>query len=155
MRKVLGAKLATAILAAVLLAAGCSESTPGVLTLTPAGMNPTGKFTVDPAGVVAFWGNGALQSKVHAEKGPVTITINAWGHTVDGEAPILLADLEARVVGKLVIDSDKPKDYVINTGAQHAGTTIFGLTFSNHADKPPNALAGRWLVVKSVTIEQK
>ena len=132
---------------------GCSKPTPTMLTLAPAGMNPQGPCIADASGGVAFWGNGSLQSKAYLEKGPVTITMRARGNTVDGEAPVVLVDLEARVVGKLVIDSPAIKDFTFTTSAQDSGVAVLGITFSNHLAKP-NPLEGRYLYIEMVSVKQ-
>jgi hypothetical protein len=116
-------------------------------------MNPTGPYIADPSGGVAFWGNGGLQSKVYLEKGPVTITIRARGNTVDGEAPALLLDLEARVVGKVKIDSVFLKDYTVTTDVQHAGMTILGLSFGNYLAKP-KPIDSRHVYIEMVTVNR-
>lgn len=116
---------------ALLFAAGCSKAPREVVALAPAKMNPTGWTTTDAGGAVTFWGKGVLQSKVYIEKGPVTITLRCRGNTVDNEAPIVMVEIEARVVGKLVIDSTKTKDFSLTTNALNTGSTMLRLTFPN------------------------
>jgi hypothetical protein len=145
--------LAAAIVAAP-LSSSCSNPSPSTLTLAPAGMNATGKPFVFPNGAVTFWGPGKLQSKLHLEKGPVTITIRARGNQFANEWPIILIDLEARVVGKLTIDSSKLKDYSVTASVQNTGTTLLGVTFTNHA-AAPQRIASRNLRIESVTIVQQ
>ena len=116
-------------------------------------MNPSGKAFISPDGAVAFWSNGELRSKVYLKKGSVTISVKAHGNTVDGESPILLVDLGTRTIGKFVINSQVSKGYTINTAVGDTGTTILGLSFSNHLAKP-NPLAGRNLAIEVVTITQ-
>jgi hypothetical protein len=144
-------RFATVIGLAVVLCCGCAKA-PRELTLLPVDMNPTGQHTTTSAGGVTFWGNGALQSNVAVDKGPVSITVRALGNLVDGEVPILNVSLEGRKVGKLRIDSNVPKDFTIKTDAQDSGTLALKLSFNNHIAKPPDDLHGRWLVVELVTV---
>ncbi|MGD0949663.1 MAG: hypothetical protein ABSA52_19820 [Candidatus Binatia bacterium] len=136
---------------ALLLAAGCSKAPREAVALAPAKMNPTGQKTTDAGGAVTFWGKGVLQSVVHIEKGPVTITLRCRGNTVDNEAPIVMVEIEARVVGKLVIDSTETKDFSLATNALNTGTTMLRLTFPN-AKQGATPAQARAVRVEMVTV---
>jgi predicted xylan-binding protein with Ca-dependent carbohydrate-binding module len=146
--------------AAVLLLAGsaaaflaCSEDAPAVLTLQPASMTAIPAGWPQPDGAVALWGNAELRSKVYVEKGPVTITVRALGHEVDGQWPMIRVDLDSRPVSQLTIDSGKLKDFTCTTNAEKTGTTVLRLSFTNHAPGP-TPIEGRNLRIQLITLTQ-
>jgi predicted xylan-binding protein with Ca-dependent carbohydrate-binding module len=131
----------------------CAKPTPAVLTLTPAKMAVVTGAWPQTDGAVALWTNGTLQSKVYLEKGPVTITVRALGHEAGGQWPMLLVDLDSRVLSKVVIDSGTLKDFTFTANAEKTGTTVLGLSFTNHAPGP-TPIEGRNLRIERITLTQ-
>ena len=135
-----------------LLLAGCSKAGPTQVTLQAAKMKQTGGMTAADGGIT-FWQNGSLSTSINLNKGPVTISVQASGHAVDGQGPEVTVQLNGRPVGHVSVSSTSAREYAINAEVENAGTVALNLNFANHVQKAPE-LMGRWLKIKSVTVSQ-
>jgi hypothetical protein len=139
--------------AALVVALGCSKPPPTIVTLKPAEMHPTGRFTVGRDGGVTFWSNGELKSEIHAEKGPIAIAVRGWGNTVAGEPPQILFDIDGRIVGRIDVDSQELAEYTVSAKVRKTGEHRLRVLFVNHLAQEP-ILAGRNLYIESVSVSQ-
>jgi hypothetical protein len=139
---------------ALSLAVACSKAPLSVITLRPAEMQPTGKFTVAADGGVSFWGNGEIKSELSAAKGPIAIEVRGFGNTVEGEAPQILFELAGRVVGRIDVNSQDLRAYTITATVRESGEhLLLRLVFVNHR-AGPTLLEGRNLCIRSVSVTQ-
>lgn len=117
-------------------------------------MRQRGSHTNEEGGVVAFWGDGALESEVPLESGLVNITVVARGNQSQGQWPKIYVTLDARVVASVIVDSRSFTSYTVQANVQKAGANVLGVALMNYVGVPGKPLAGRNLSVQKVVVSQ-
>jgi hypothetical protein len=126
-----------------------------VQTLVPAEMRRSGKLMKAPDGRMGFWGNGALETNVEFEKGPVTITVRAKGNYSNGDWPKIYIALNDHVIAAILADSKQMQDYTVKASVPHRGRNLLRLRLVNHIAVPGKPLAGRNLTIARIVLEQR
>lgn len=138
----------------LVLACGNSCSSQSVTVLSATSMTATGPAGKAAGGAVTFWGNGTLQALVSVKKGPVTISVEGRGNSVDGGAPVLQVMLAGRELGKLSFDDPEFKELTVTGSPEVNGVTQLVLSFGNYIAKDSQLLS-RWLEIRTLTMRQQ
>ncbi len=133
------------------LAFACVQPPSDEMTLRPVDMKPYGPHINAANGGVAFWGNGTMRTDVPLKQGPVTITIQGRGKSVDGEVPRLTVTLGRRRLGDIRIDSLSVQDFTIQAAVEEAGMTSLHFAYTNYRRKA-DPRDGSMLYIEAVRV---
>jgi hypothetical protein len=141
--------------AALTAVCACRSVSSHMQMLVPIDMQRSGPQTKEPAGAVALWGNGTLESTVDLTAGRVAITVSAKGTYWNGEWPKIYIELENQIIAAVSADSDQMQDYTVQAEVPHSGANLLRLRLVNYDAAPGQPLAGRNLTIARIVLEQQ
>lgn len=121
-------RLRNTLLAAAIAACSCSQRSPGVLTLAPAGMRTTGACVSEPDGTLSMPAGATVSAVAYMDAGAVTITVTGTASSLAHHPEVELWVAGDRVA-TLPLQSTAAQALPFHVRAQSSGPTALRIAY--------------------------